>query len=92
MTQITASPVLTADDIFVSPLLTTIDRMQNAGLNAYVRGLTADGAYALVMSNGNAFVAPVSTANGIGRWECSGDHLGHYGAIYAERFPRRLEG
>ncbi len=66
-----------------------IERLQDGGHAVYVRGWSEDGRYALVIYNGEGYVASRRTANGIGRWEAPAHVLRDHAELYAQRFPHR---
>ena len=78
-------------NLYETPIGETVTGQQDAGREVYIRGFSADGRRALVVDSDRdtVSVAPVEAAGSLGRWECSTAHLAAYGALYAERFPRR---
>jgi len=72
----------------LTPLERNIDRLHDEGHSVYIWGWSADGRRALVVANGgDAHIASYHTANGVGRWECSGRHLAAHANLYRDRFP-----
>lgn len=61
----------------------------DAGRNVYVWGMSEDGRRVLIvdLDGGQVSVASVDAVNGLGRWECSADHLRAYSDLYRDRFP-----
>lgn len=70
-----------------TPLAYNVAALQDAGHNVHIRGWTPNYRYALIVTPTDVTVASRHTVNGLGRWECSPQHLAHCPDVYAARFP-----
>jgi hypothetical protein len=79
----------TYDDLSETPIALAVARLQNAGRDIYIAGFSPR--HALVVDNDNSqvSVAPHDQCNGLGRWECSTNHLAAYPDLYLDRFRIR---
>lgn len=78
-----------SESFFDSSLYREIERRQNNGASVYVWGLTEDRQRALLVDpDADAVrIAHRLSANTIGRWECTPQHLSDYFEVYRAQFP-----
>ena len=73
--------------VSVLPIVDQVDRLQSEGHNVWIHSVSADMRRVLVVAGADVSVASVYACNGVGRYECSTQHLLNHGDVYAERFP-----